>query len=117
MLKYPIPKEKRLALARLYFHICTTPGTPTHIVSTCADGFITMTRSKKKVTVDDLRLPWKPIFKILDKDLWLSRRQFEIRFVYTYREYTVVFTFPQPDFMVYGLPGIANQSVLPPSSH
>jgi proteasome activator subunit 4 len=78
MMKYPIPKEKRLALAKLYFHVCTTPGTPTHIVSTCVDGLVALTRSKKKISVEDLRLPWKPIFDILSKDLFLTRRQFEI---------------------------------------
>jgi proteasome activator subunit 4 len=79
MLKYPIPKDKRLNLARLYYHVCTTPGTPIHIISTCADALVTLTRSKNKVTIEDLRLPWKPIYKILKKDLFLTRRQFEIR--------------------------------------
>lgn len=79
MLKYPMPKEKRIALAKLFFHVCTTPGMPTHIVASCADTFVTLTRSRKKVSIEDLRLPWKPIYKILSKDLFLTRRQFEIR--------------------------------------
>ncbi|EPQ60969.1 hypothetical protein GLOTRDRAFT_135553 [Gloeophyllum trabeum ATCC 11539] len=78
MLKYPMPKQKRIALARIYYHMCTTPGMPTHIVATCADGFRALTRSKKKISIEDLRLPWKPVFKILSKDLYLTRRQFEI---------------------------------------
>lgn len=80
MLKYPIPKEKRIRLAKLYYHICTTPGMPTHIVSSCSDNLQTLTRSKKKLSIDDMRLPWKPIFKILSKDLFLTRRQYEIRY-------------------------------------
>jgi proteasome activator subunit 4 len=79
MLKYPIPKDKRLNLARLYYHICTTPGMPTHVVSTCADTMVALTRSRRKVKIEDLRLPWKPVYKILKKDLFLTRRQFEIR--------------------------------------
>ena len=35
MLGYPIPKEKRKRLAILYFHICTTPGMPYHILAAC----------------------------------------------------------------------------------
>ena len=81
MLKYPIPKEKRIHLIRVYFHLATLPGMLTHIVATASDGLQTLTRSKKKLTIDDLRLPWKPLFDILDNDLFLSRRQFEIRFV------------------------------------
>ena len=81
MLKYPIPKEKRIRLAKLYYHICTTPGMPTHIISTCSDNLQTFTRSKKKLSVEDMRLPWKPILGILSKDLFLTRRQYELRCV------------------------------------
>jgi len=79
MLKYPIPKEKRIRLIRVYFHLATLPGMPTHIVATVSDGLHVLTRSKKKLTIEDLRLPWKPLFNILADDLFLSRRQFEIR--------------------------------------
>ena len=79
MLKYPIPKDKRVAIVKLYYHICTTPGMPMHIVSTCSENLQVLTRSKKKMSVEDVRLPWKPVYKILSKDLFLTRRQFEIR--------------------------------------
>ena len=79
MLKYPIPKDKRVALVKLYYHICTTPGMPMHIVSTCSENLQVLTRSKKKMSVEDVRLPWKPVYKILSKDLFLTRRQYEIR--------------------------------------
>ncbi|KAI0336090.1 hypothetical protein GY45DRAFT_1316150 [Cubamyces sp. BRFM 1775] len=78
MLKYPIPKEKRIALIKIYFTICTTPGMPNHIVAACADGLQVLARSKKKLSIEDMRLPWMPIYKILSKDLFLTRRQFEI---------------------------------------
>lgn len=79
MLKYPIPKDKRIRLAKLYYHLSTTPGMPSNVVATLADSLQSLTRSKKKLSIDDMRLPWKPIFKILSKDLFLTRRQFEIR--------------------------------------
>ena len=79
MLKYPLPKEKRIRLAKLYLELCTLPGIPSHILATCTEGLQVLTRSKKKLTVKDMRLPWKAIYNILSKDLFLSRRQFEIR--------------------------------------
>ncbi|KAM5538277.1 hypothetical protein V8D89_008164 [Ganoderma adspersum] len=74
MLKYPIPKEKRVALIKIYYHVCTTPGMPNHIVAACSDGLQALSRSKKKLSIDDLRLPWQPVYKILSKDLFLTRR-------------------------------------------
>ncbi|KAI0343952.1 hypothetical protein BDW22DRAFT_1355187 [Trametopsis cervina] len=78
MLKYPILKEKRIALIKLYFYICTAPGMPTYIVSTASDHLYTWVRSKKKITIEDIRLPWLSIYKILSNDLFLARRQYEI---------------------------------------
>ncbi|KAI9066676.1 hypothetical protein FKP32DRAFT_1589371 [Trametes sanguinea] len=78
MLKYPIPKEKRIAIIKIYFNVCTTPGMPNHVVAACADGLQVLGRSRKKLSIEDMRLPWLPIYKILSKDLFLTRRQFEI---------------------------------------
>ena len=67
-----------MALIKIYFHVCTTPGMPNHIIAACSDGLQVLCRSKKKLSVNDMRLPWMPIYKILSKDLFLTRRQFEI---------------------------------------
>lgn len=80
-LKYPIPKDKRVKLARLYFELSIVPGMPMQVVASCADGFRLLTRSKKLLTIEDLRLPWKPIYDILSQDLFLTRRQFEYTYV------------------------------------
>ncbi|KAL1720654.1 hypothetical protein EV715DRAFT_249853, partial [Schizophyllum commune] len=77
MLKYPIPKEKRIRLAKLYYHLCTVPGMSTTNIALCADAFKALTRSKKKLSIEDMRLPWKPVYDLLSKDLFLARRQFE----------------------------------------
>lgn len=81
MLKYPIPTEKRVHLIRLYYHLATLPGMPTHLIATASDSIQSLTRSRKKLSIKDLRLPWKPLFNILKQDLFLTRRQFEIRLV------------------------------------
>ncbi|KAF5384678.1 hypothetical protein D9757_006201 [Collybiopsis confluens] len=77
MLKYPIPKDRRIALAKIYFYVGITPGMSAQVIATCADSFKILTQSKKKVSIEDMRLPWKPIYNILSQDLFLSRRQFE----------------------------------------
>ncbi|KAG8927367.1 hypothetical protein FRC02_008250 [Tulasnella sp. 418] len=78
MLKYPLPKAKRIALAKVYFNLCVIPGMPLSVVSTCAETLQVLTRSKRKLRVEDLRFDWRPIWEVLEKDLFLSRRQFEI---------------------------------------
>jgi proteasome activator subunit 4 len=77
-LKYPIPKEKRILLVDLYYSLCTMPGMQLHIVATCSDALENLTRSKNKLSIEDIRLPWFPIFDILRHDLFLTRRQFEV---------------------------------------
>ena len=81
MLKYPIPKEKRIAIIKLYLEIAVTPGMPMKVMSVAAEGVNFLTRSKRKLSIDDLRLPWKPIYKIVEKELFLCRRKFEIKSV------------------------------------
>ncbi|KAJ7225820.1 hypothetical protein GGX14DRAFT_422501 [Mycena pura] len=77
MLKYPIPKETRITLAKIYWHLSTTPGMPTQVMAAAADGFRSLTESTKKISVKDMRLPWRPIYDILSQELFLTRRQFE----------------------------------------
>ncbi|KAI9438389.1 hypothetical protein F5148DRAFT_883735 [Russula earlei] len=77
-LKYPIPKEKRILLVDLYYSMCTMPGMPLHVIATCSDALENLTRSKNKLSIGDIRLPWLPILDILRHDLFLTRRQFEV---------------------------------------
>ncbi|KAG8841853.1 hypothetical protein FRB91_004632, partial [Serendipita sp. 411] len=76
-LKYPLPRKKRIALAKLFYQICVVPGMPHDTVSACMDTFSMLTRSKKKLGIQDLRLPWRPVYDILSRDLFFKRRQFE----------------------------------------
>ena len=80
MLKYPMPKEKRVALVKLYYEVAVVPGMPMHVVATAVDSIQLLTRSKNKLSIKDLRLPWRAVYDVLKKDLFLSRRQFEIRY-------------------------------------
>jgi proteasome activator subunit 4 len=58
----------------------------TQIVAACADTLQALIRSKNKLSIDDMRLPWKPIYNILIQDLFLTRREFE----YTYVDSTMI---------------------------
>jgi proteasome activator subunit 4 len=58
----------------------------TQIVAACADTLQALIRSKNKLSIDDMRLPWKPIYNILIRDLFLTRREFE----YTYVDSTMI---------------------------
>lgn len=66
-----------MKLAKLYFELSIVPGMSIQVVASCADGFRLLTKSKKLLTVEDMRLPWKPIYEALSQDLFLTRRQFE----------------------------------------
>ncbi|KAI0034951.1 hypothetical protein K488DRAFT_76958 [Vararia minispora EC-137] len=77
-LRYPIPKETRILLVKLYFGVCTIPGMPLHVVATCCEQLGDLTRSHNKLSIQDLRLPWLPLFQMLRDDLFLTRRQFEV---------------------------------------
>jgi hypothetical protein len=70
-----------MLLVDLYYSMCTMPGMPLHIVATCSDALEILTRSKNKLSIQDIRLPWLPTLDILRHDLFLTRRQFEVRFV------------------------------------
>ncbi len=89
MLKYPIPKDKRIRLAKIYFHVATTPGLSMNVIATCADAFKLLARSKKRISLEDMRLPWMPVYNILSEDLFLSRRQFEYSQLSWCREFKV----------------------------
>jgi proteasome activator subunit 4 len=87
MMRYPIPKEKRIKLAKVYFHVATIPGMPIGIVALCADTLTMLIKSKKILSIRDMRLPWRPVYDILCQDLFLRRRQFE----YTYAQNVTFF--------------------------
>ena len=78
-LKYPIPKEKRIALIKLYYEVAVMPGLPNNVLVAAADAINDLSRSKNKLSIDDIRMPWKPLYTMLSEELFLSRRKFEIK--------------------------------------
>jgi len=77
-LKYPIPKPKRVALIKLYYDVVTQPCMPDYVTNSIMFTLEILTKSKKKISLSDMRLPWKPIYEILSKNLFLPRRVYTI---------------------------------------
>ncbi|KLO18849.1 hypothetical protein SCHPADRAFT_819201 [Schizopora paradoxa] len=76
-LKYPIPTPKRVALVKLYYEIATQPCMSRYVISNIISSLSVLTKSKKKITISDIRLPWKPIYDILSKNLFIPRRVYK----------------------------------------
>ena len=74
-LKYPIVRQTRARLARLYYELAVLPGLSTRCVELAANMCITLIESKKKCNIKDLVLPWRPLYTILEKELFPKRRR------------------------------------------
>ncbi len=71
-----MPKAKRVALIKLYYEVVTQPCMPRYVTSSLIDSLDVLAKSKKKVSIFDLRLPWKPIYELLSKNLLTPRRAY-----------------------------------------
>ncbi|SNX83239.1 related to BLM10 - proteasome activator subunit [Melanopsichium pennsylvanicum] len=74
-LKYPIVRNTRARLARLYYELAVLPGLNTRCVELAANMCITLIENKKKLDIKDLTLPWRPLYNILEKELFPKRRR------------------------------------------
>ncbi|EST07615.1 Protein of unknown function DUF3437 [Kalmanozyma brasiliensis GHG001] len=74
-LKYPIVRKTRARLARLYYELAVLPGLTTRCVELAANMCITLIENKKKCDIRDLVLPWRPLYNILEKELFPKRRR------------------------------------------
>lgn len=73
-MRYPIPKETRAKLGRLYFELCLIPGVETRVIRSWTDMLhrliSTKDAMKRKLEATDLRLPWEPLWAALKTHLW-----------------------------------------------
>lgn len=73
-LKYPIELTTLARLARVYYHLSVLPGVPTVVhqaVYTC----ITLLGGRKKITIAHLVLPWRPLYNMLKRELFVKERK------------------------------------------
>jgi len=78
LLRYPVSKSLRAKLVRLYYELALIPGIEPRI----SRAWVEMTRKllahkadgKKKLDASDLILPWKPLWRVVEKELWRKGR-------------------------------------------
>ena len=74
MMHYPMKKTTRIALARLYYELCLVPGIEARVLRSWADMLSRLLFNKsglrRKLESTDLELPWKPLWRVLQKELW-----------------------------------------------
>lgn len=56
-------------------HEIVLPGMDARLVDIAANQAITLLEPKKRIDISDLQLPWRPIFAILEKELFPKQRK------------------------------------------
>ena len=73
-MRYPMQKSTRAKLVRLYYELCLLPGIEPRIRRNWADMVSRLLANKPgikpKLDASDLTLPWKPLWRVLQKELW-----------------------------------------------
>ena len=74
LMRYPMKKTTRATLVRLYYELCLVPGIEPRTLRSWADMLSRLLSNKpglkRKLESTDLELPWKPLWRILQKELW-----------------------------------------------
>jgi len=77
-MRYPMPKTTRAKLVRLYYELCLVPGLEPRVIRNWADMLSRLLSNKpglkRKLEATDLELPWQPLWRALQKELWPKKR-------------------------------------------
>ncbi|EJF66455.1 ARM repeat-containing protein [Dichomitus squalens LYAD-421 SS1] len=78
LMRYPMPKPTRAKLTRLYYELCLIPGIEPRVMRSWADMLSRLIcnkpDSRRKLDTADLQLPWRPLWRVLQKELWPKKR-------------------------------------------
>ena len=74
-LKYPMLRQTRARLARFYYETAVLPGLEARIVQLAASMCMSLIEHKKYINIKDLVLPWKPLYNLLEKELFPKQRR------------------------------------------
>ena len=84
-MRYPIPKSTRAKLTRLYYELCLVPGIEPRVMRSWADMLSRLIcnkpDSRRKLEAHDLQLPWQPLWRVLQKELWPKKRMHDSSYV------------------------------------
>ncbi|KAF8922284.1 armadillo-type protein [Mucidula mucida] len=74
LMRYPMLKTTRAKLVRLYYELCITPGIEVRVIRSWADMLNRLISNKsgmkRKLELEDLQLPWEPLWEALKTHLW-----------------------------------------------
>ena len=80
-MRYPMSKPLRAKLVRLHYELCLLPGIEARIIRSWADMLSRLLSSKsesrRKLEPEDLQLPWKPLWRVLQKEIWIQNTLYE----------------------------------------
>ncbi|KAG9300251.1 hypothetical protein G9A89_011324 [Geosiphon pyriformis] len=74
-LQHPLTRETRALLARIMFELATTSGINPSCVESYANICMRLLKKKDKIGPEDLVLPWKPLFDIIDRTFFPKNRK------------------------------------------
>ncbi|WFD01127.1 Proteasome activator BLM10 [Malassezia yamatoensis] len=79
-LKYPIPRNYRGKLARVYYEIAVMQSFDARLTELAGSMCIRLLRPKHELNRDDLVLPWRCLYEVLAQDVFSkSRRDFDTK--------------------------------------
>ncbi|KDR84826.1 hypothetical protein GALMADRAFT_233236 [Galerina marginata CBS 339.88] len=74
LMRYPMEKTTRAKLVRLYYELCLVPGVEPRVLRSWADMLSRLLANKpglkRKLEASDLELPWQPLWRVLQRELW-----------------------------------------------
>jgi proteasome activator subunit 4 len=68
-------RQTRAKLARFYFELTVMPGLDPRLIDLTANMTMYLIESKKRIDIRDLQLPWKPIYNLLERELFRKQRE------------------------------------------
>ncbi|KAG6866845.1 hypothetical protein C0991_008781 [Blastosporella zonata] len=78
LMRYPMAKSMRAKLVRLYYELALLPGLEPRVIRGWTDMFSRLLASKpgskRKLESTDLELPWRTLWRALQKELWPKKR-------------------------------------------
>ncbi|KAF9979719.1 hypothetical protein BGZ75_009303 [Mortierella antarctica] len=74
-LKYALPKETRIAFAKVFWELAIAPGMDITMVEAWSVFCRRLIKKKDLIGPKDLTLPWRPIYDILERILFPKNRQ------------------------------------------
>ncbi|CAO3568761.1 unnamed protein product [Mortierella alpina] len=74
-LKYTLPKETRIAFAKVFWELTIAPGMDVTMVEAWSVFCRRLIKKKDLIGPKDLTLPWRPIYDILERILFPKNRQ------------------------------------------